>query len=92
MGVLRRRCLKINGSSLFCVGIQQAGVSALNSFHPEKDVQWSVPIRLQGPKNDVLRANRAIHIQPLRGLGDGFQAIWDIVPRDSSRWEYGAEP
>ncbi len=54
-------------SSLLCVDMRQAGISALNSFHPEKDVQWSVPIRLQSPKEDVLRANRAINIQPIRG-------------------------
>ncbi len=44
------------GSSLFYVGMRQAGISALNSFHPEKDVQWSVQIRLQSPKEDVFRA------------------------------------
>ena len=63
----------ILGSSLYCVGIRQAGISALNSFHPEKDVQWSVPIRLQIPKEDVLRTNRAINIQPLRGYRMAFK-------------------
>ena len=64
---IRNGRVNILGSLLFFVGMRQAGISALNSFHPEKDVQWSVPIRLQSPKKDVLRANRAINIQPLRG-------------------------
>ncbi len=64
---------KTYGSSLFCVGIRQAGISALNSIHPEKDVQWSAPIRLQSLKEDVWRANRAINIQPLRGWRMAFK-------------------
>ena len=48
-----------------------------------------MPIRLQSLKKDVLRANRAINIQPLRGWGMAFKpfvrAYLGIYPEGSIR-------